>query len=150
MSKRFVVNEIHICPFERIRPGILKPNIKDYPTRVCVIDEEKQIAVDIKTGLKYDYVPTISNLYFLSQSYEKIHDDKRVAVFPLLLLGNDSFNLLNEAEDIKQKLANDYEFKDGNEVYGNEQYLEYIKQEKEIEAEVQESGKTKKLGKRKK
>ena len=90
-----------------------------------------------------------SNLYFLSQSYEKIQDDKRVAVFPLLLLGNDSFNLLNEAEDIKQKLANDYEFKDGNEVYGNEQYLEYIKQEKEIESEIQEKGFQKKIGKRK-
>lgn len=151
MGERFFVKEIYICPFDRVQPGKLKPNLKDYPTRICVIDDEKEVAIDVKTGLKYDYIKTTSHLYFLSQSYEKIKEDKRVAVLPLMLISDDSYDL-REVVKIINRLKRNENFQDGNEAYGNEQYLEYINQEKEIELEEQQysHSKQKKLGKRKK
>ena len=151
MGERFFVKEIYICPFDRVQPGKLKPNLKDYPTRICVIDDEKEVAIDVKTGLKYDYIKTTSHLYFLSQSYEKIKEDKRVAVLPLMLINDDSYDL-REVVKIINRLKRNENFQDGNEAYGNEQYLEYINQEKEIELEEQQysHSKQKKLGKRKK
>ena len=151
MGERFFIKEIYICPFDRVQPGKLKPNLKDYPTRICVIDDEKEIVIDIKTGLKYDYIKTTSHLYFLSQSYKKIKEDKRVAVFPLMLMSDDSYDL-REVVKIINRLKRNETFEDGNEVYGNEQYLEYINQEKEIEEEKYQNTrqKTKKIGKRKK
>lgn len=154
MGERFFIKEIHICPFDRTDIGKLKPNLVDYPTRFCVIDEEKKIAIDIKTRLKYDYIETVSQVHFLSQSYKKIVGDRRVAVFPYKNLNyNDDY--LIDAVDIVNQIKNNKEFQDGNDVYGNEQYLEYLKQEKEIEQEELidyqlERQTTKKIGKRKK
>lgn len=149
MNKRFFIREIHICPVYK-KGNSFRPDM-GYPTRNCIIDEEKEIAIDIKTRLKYDYIKTMSHLYFLSQASEKIKGDNRVAIFPyasILYTGYDQ----NDAREIIEKLKNNEEFQDGNEVYGNEQYLEYLKQEREIEQEKYQNNnpKTKKLGKRKK
>ena len=149
MNKRFFIKEIHICPVYKEGKNF-RPDM-EYPTRNCVIDEEKQIAIDIKTKLKYDYIETKSHLYFLSQASKKIKGDNRVAIFPyasILYTGYDQ----NEAIEIIEKLKNNEDFQDGNEVYGNEQYLEYLKQEREIEQEEYQNNhpKTKKIGKRKK
>ena len=146
MEERFIIAEMHICPVYKVGNNY-KPDM-EYPTRNCIIDNEKEIAIDIKTKLKYNYIITKSHLYFLSQSAQKIKGDNRVAIFPyasILYTGYDQ----NEAREIITKLKNNEEFQDGNEVYGNEQYLEYIKQEKEKDVE-QQLGKIKKIGKRKK
>lgn len=127
MEERFSVKEIYICPVERPSVGVLKPNL-EYPTRYCVIDEEKEIAIDIKTKLKYDYIRTMSHLYFISQSYEKIKGDKRVAIIPFKIMNDNNYDFV-EAVKIINKLKSGIEFQDGNEVYNNKQYLEYIKQE---------------------
>lgn len=127
MEDRFKIEEIHICPVLKIGNSF-KPNL-EYPTRYCVIDEEKEIAIDIETKLQYDYVKTISRLYFISQSYEKINGDRRVAIFPLAtLICGGKYRV--EGNFIIDQLKNGVEFQDGNEVFNNEQYLEYLNQEK--------------------
>ena len=145
MGERFFVREIHVCPFDRTDIGKLRPNLEEYPTRYCVIDKEKQIAIDIELKLKYDYIETISWLHFVNQSYEKIKEDKRVAVYPYKLINDNDFDLV-EAIKIINKLKKGYEYPDGNELYNNEKYLEYINEEKI----KKDNRKTKKLGKRKK
>lgn len=149
MEERFVIAEMHICPVYKVGNNY-KPDM-EYPTRNCVIDNEKEIAIDIKTKLKYDYIRTMSHLYFLSQSSQKIKGDNRVAIFPYASILYTGYNQ-KDAIEIIGKLKRNEEFKDGNEVYGNEQYLEYVKQELEIEQEVYQYNhpKTKKIGKRKK
>ena len=127
MEDRFKIEEIHICPVQKIGNSF-KPNL-EYPARLCVIDEEKEIAIDIETRLQYDYVKTISRLYFISQSYEKIKGDRRVAIFPLsTLILDEKYRV--EGNFIIDQLKNGVEFQDGNEVFNNEQYLEYLNQEK--------------------
>ena len=149
MEKRFRVSEMHICPVYRIGTNF-KPDL-EYPTRYCVIDNEREIAIDIKTKLKYDYVKTMSNLYFLSQSFEKIKGNNRVAIFPYANVNFDKYDIADVSIIIEQ-LKKDEQFQDGNEDYNNEQYLEYLKEEKLIELNQSTSNKekTKKLGKRKK
>ena len=124
MEDRFKLEEINICPIHKIQEKFLKPDT-NYPTRYCVIDEEKEIAVDIKTKLKYDYVKTISNLYFINKSYEKIKDNKRLAILPFATFFVDEKYRV-EGNFIIDQLKNGVEFQDGNEVFNNEQYLEYL------------------------
>lgn len=145
MGERFFVKQIHICPFDRTDLGKLSPKINEYPARYCIIDEEKQIAIDIELKLKYDYVETISWLNFINQSYEKIQDDKRVAVCPYRLMNDNDFDLV-EAIKIINNLKNGYEYPDGNETYNNQQYLEYIALEKAKEEKLR----IKKIGKKRK
>lgn len=130
MEERFLITEIHICPIYQ-KDGFYKPDL-EYPARYCVIDTENEIVVDIKTKLKYDYVQTMSRLYFVSQSFKKIKGDKRVAIFPLSEFTSKDYDI-KEAEKIIKALKNDKEFKDGNEVFNNKQYLEYLKQEQSLE-----------------
>ena len=130
MPERFLITEIHICPIYQI-DGFYKPDL-EYPIRYCVIDTENEVAIDIKTKLKYDYVQTMSRLYFVSQSFKKIKGDRRVAIFPLADFGSKEYNI-KEAEKIIKALKNNKEFKDGNDVFDNKQYLEYIKQEQLME-----------------
>lgn len=127
MEERFSIKEIYICPIHKIGEKFLKPDT-NYPTRYCVIDEENEIAVDIKTKLKYDYVKTISNLYFINKSYEKIKDDKRLAILPFATFFVDEEYFV-EGNFIIDQLKDGVEFQDGNEVFNNEQYLEYLNQE---------------------
>ena len=59
MQERFNVCEIHICPVYKEENGF-RPD-KAYPTRYCVIDKERQIAIDIKTKLNtFLHSPTYS------------------------------------------------------------------------------------------
>ena len=146
MQERFSICEIHICPVYK-KGNSFKPDM-EYPTRYCVIDKEKAIAIDIKTKLKYDYVETMSHLYFVSQSYQKIKGDNRVAMLPYASVLYNGYDAL-EATDIIKKLKNNIEFQDGNEVYDNKSYLEYLKQEAQKEIQKQKN-KTKIFGKRKK
>ncbi len=146
MNERFNICEIHICPVLKVGDSF-KPDL-EYPTRYCVIDNEKQIAIDIKTKLKYNYIQTMSHLYFISQSYKKIKGDNRVAILPYASLLYDGYDR-KESMNIIEQLKNNVEFQDGNEVYNNKAYLEYLKQEA-IKEEQNNKNKTKKFGKRKK
>ena len=146
MKERFFVKEVHICPVYK-KGNNFSPDM-EYPTRNCVIDEEKEIAIDIKTKLKYDYVKTMSRLYFLSQSYQKIKGDNRVAIFPYASILYTGYNV-KDAREIIERLKNNEEFQDGNEVYDNKSYLEFLKQEAINESE-NKNNKVKIFGKRKK
>ena len=130
MEERFKIAQIHICPVYQ-KEGFYKPDL-EYPLRYCVIDNENEIAIDIKTKLKYDYIKTMSRLYFVSQSYKKIKGNSRVAIFPLANFGPIEYDI-NEAEKIINELKNNKEFECGNEVFNNEEYLKYLKQEQQIE-----------------
>lgn len=146
MDERFNVCEIHICPVYKVGDSF-KPD-REYPTRYCVVDEEREIAIDIKTKLKYDYVKTMSHLYFISQSYKKIKGDNRVAILPYASLLSDGCDR-QEAISIIEQLKNNVEFQDGNEVYDNKSYLEYLKEETLKESQNNKN-KIKIFGKRKK
>ena len=127
MNKKFLIKEIHICPIYKDGNNF-KPDMK-YPTRNCVIDEEREIAIDIKTKLKYDYIKTMSRLYFMSQSYKKIKGDNRVAIFPYSSILSTGYTE-NEVNEIIEKLKNNEDFPNGNDVYNNEEYLQYLEEEK--------------------
>lgn len=146
MDERFNVCEIHICPVYKVGDSF-KPD-REYPTRYCVVDEEREIAIDIKTKLKYDYIQTMSHLYFISQSYKKIKGDNRVAILPYASLLSDGCDR-QEAISIIEQLKNNVEFQDGNEVYDNKSYLEYLKEETLKESQNNKN-KIKIFGKRKK
>ena len=146
MDERFNVCEIHICPVYKVGDSF-KPD-REYPTRYCVVDEEREIAIDIKTKLKYDYIQTMSHLYFISQSYKKIKGDNRVAILPYASLLSDGYDR-PEAISIIEQLKNNVEFQDGNEVYDNKSYLEYLKEETLKESQNNKN-KIKIFGKRKK
>ena len=146
MDERFNVCEIHICPVYKVGDSF-KPD-REYPTRYCVVDEEREIAIDIKTKLKYDYIQTMSHLYFISQSYKKIKGDNRVAILPYASLLSDGYDR-PEAISIIEPLKNNVEFQDGNEVYDNKSYLEYLKEETLKESQNNKN-KIKIFGKRKK
>ena len=146
MKERFSINEIHICPVYKIGDSF-KPDM-EYPTRYCVIDREQGIAIDIKTKLKYDYIETMSHLYFISQSYKRIKGENRVAILPYASVLYDDYDRV-EASNIINDLKNNVEFQNGNEVYDNKSYLEYLKQEVIKDAKNQKN-KTKKFIKRKK
>ena len=120
MDQRFDICEIHICPVYRVGDKF-RPD-REYPTRYCVIDKEKEIAIDIKTKLKYDYIQT------MSQSYKKIKGNNRVAILPYATFAYGNCDM-KEAKNIIEQLKNNIEFQDGNEVYDNKSYLEYLKQE---------------------
>ncbi|MBQ2946520.1 MAG: hypothetical protein IJE04_01540 [Bacilli bacterium] len=126
MDEKFIVTKIHICPVYKVGDSFT-PDM-EYPTRYCVIDEEKQIAIDIKTKLKYDYVKTVSHLYFSSQSNKKIKGDNRVAIFPYTSISYNGCDM-NESRKIIEQLKSNEKFQDGNEVYDNKSYLEFLKQE---------------------
>lgn len=146
MEERFIINQIHICPVYKIG-DIFRPDL-EYPARYCVIDKEQGIAIDIKTKLKYDYVETMSHIYFISQSYEKIKGENRVAIIPYASVLYNGYDSL-EASNIIKALKNNVEFEDGNKVYDNKSYLEYLKQEF-IKDTENEKNKRKKFTKRKK
>lgn len=146
MERRFKICQIHVCPVYRIGNDF-KPDM-EYPSRYCVIDNEKQIAIDIKTKLKYDYIQTVSHLYFMSQAAKKIKGNNRVAMFSYSSISYGKYNI-EEAKNIIEQLKNNVEFQDGNEVYDNKSYLEYLKQEALMETQKNEN-KVKKFPKRKK
>ena len=128
MNDRFKITEIRVCPFEIINDK-LSPNL-NYPFRKCVIDMEKNIAVDIELNIQYDYLPTMSDLYFLSSCRDKVKDNRRVAVFPVASILFDEKVFISASQIIK-KLMNNEELIDGNEYLCNEAYLEIVSKKEE-------------------
>ena len=127
INERFRITEMYICPFEK-ENNILIPDLS-YPMRICVIDKEKKIAVDIEHHLSYDYIETINGIYFNVESQNRIELGKRVAIFPTVLFGIDE-SLLKKCKSIILDLKNDKEFKNGNLVCDNDTYLMFIDMDK--------------------
>ena len=127
-NKRYDIYWVQICPFERVECGILKPNRDDYPYRLCVVDKEKEKAVDIYTMHEYDYVQ-ISSIYFMHEEAKKIELGKRYAIkklpsFMFPVTDEESKLALN----IIRKMESGYGFIDGN-IFSNEDYLKIVKNE---------------------
>ena len=132
MNSKYGVNKMHICTLDEVGNGYIKPNLNEYPeTRLCVVDSDKGIVVDVLHQLQYDYIETINRLYLINKLRSKIKDNKRIAIFPYKLIcmsREESYKV----EDIINKLKNGYKFCDGNDVYNNEEYLNELKKEKRI------------------
>lgn len=133
MDERFEISELSICTF-KIEKGIIQPELNKYPRRLCVIDKQRRIVVDVKHKLEYDYIETVSGIYFINKSSEKIKENKRAAIFPCIMFLNDTDiedrKDLISAKEIIQKLSLGKKYEDGNLVFNNEQYLEKIEQDK--------------------
>ena len=129
---RFTTAYLRICEFNKY-DGVVSPIEDDdkFPMRLCVIDTDQSIAVDVKTKLKYDYFETTeSKIYFLCNVKGKIHPEKRYGVFPVT-----AYNLDVEqtalVEQIINGLKNGEEYKDGNDIFpGEETYTKYLESEK--------------------
>ena len=133
MNQRFTVTDVFICPIHYKGNDSFEPDF-DYPKRRCVVDRERGIVVDVKTKLKYDYIETMSFIYFLNESHKKIKNDKRVGIYALQKISPITDNL-KEIEEIITRLKNGEDFVDGNDVLDNKQYLESIKEEYKITAQ---------------
>ncbi len=134
MSKEYQVNQVNICPFKIMERGF-KPLLNEYPTaRLCVIDKEQGIAIDVNHELKYDFLESSSMLYLLNGASKKIKENKRVAVNSIV-----NFGLSNEeqakVDNVIKKLEIGYEFEDGNDVLSNEEYLKKIEEDNQISKE---------------
>lgn len=146
MKDKYTINEINICTFRFNKQGRISPNLNEYPqARLCVIDTENKIAIDVIHRLKYDYIETLSRLYFMNEASKKIKENKRAAIFPYSLIHIDRSDM-KKAKKIINELENGYSFCDGNEVYNNEEYLELLEKENHKKAKILE---VKKLIKRK-
>lgn len=140
MKEKYSVNEVNICTFDTYENGLIRPNLNKYPVRrLCVIDNERKIAIDVMHELKYDFLDTFNQDYFINGSSKKIKPNRRAALFPLLYFSTD-LDSLKRVRNIIQKLESGYEFKDGNEVLSNEKYLEIVNQENDKKDERSKAG----------
>ena len=145
-EKKIRMARLHICCFENFDDKRLKYDLEKFPDRLCVIDEDKDIVVDVETRHQYTYVRTISMLYFLNElERKKISVGKRVGCFEYdsLSLGILSSDDLKECKEIINLLKQGFVFPDGNEELSNEEYLELINRSK-IEEEPKKRCKTRK------
>lgn len=127
-DNKYSICWLQICPFDRLEGGILKPNRDDYPYRLCVLDRESSIAIDVKDEVSYEYIRT-STVYFLNQESKKIEKDKRYAIMEinLYMKGIEKEDYIR-ANGIINKLNAGKEFIDGNSI-SNEEYLKNINNE---------------------
>ena len=116
IMKKYDICWLQICPFDRLEGGILKPNRDDYPYRLCVLDRESSIAIDVKDEVSYEYIRT-STVYFLNQESKKIEKDKRYAIMELniYMKGIEKEDYIR-ANGIINKLNAGKEFIDGNSI----------------------------------
>lgn len=143
MNERFFITQIRICTFTRTGEKTILPNY-EYPERICVVDNESKVAIDILDEIQYDYIETINMRHFKNKSNERIKDNKRAAIFPVRLLSIDD-EYLKKAVKIVKKIQSGYRFLDGNAVYNNDEYLQHIQiQQEQLEKKASKQ-KTKKL-----
>lgn len=151
MNDKYKIAEVQICTFECVAPGAIRPKLNEYPiARLCVIDTEKNIAIDVKHGCKYDFLESSSMISFMNGAHKKIKENKRAAFSPHVFLGFDSKEDREKTQGIIIKLENGYEFLDGNDLFTNEEYLELVNKERQESLKlVSKSSKQKKIGRKK-
>ena len=116
MPDKYVIKDVNICTFSFDQNGNIKPNLNDYPIiRTCVIDTEKNIAIDINHELEYDYIETHSRLYFINGASKKIIENKRAAIFSYYIMSLDK-KVEDKAKSIIKRLEKGTKFPDGNDV----------------------------------
>ena len=129
MENRYDTFEFYICTFKIKENGVV-PNITDYPyRRLCVVDNKRKKVIDIEHELEYDYIETMSQLYFINESSKKIKENKRAAIFPVIVLSL-KLDQRKKVSSIINKIENGYQFPDGNDVLSNQEYLNSFKKEK--------------------
>ena len=151
MPEKYQIKDVNICTFSFDKEGSIKPNLNEYPyIRTCLIDTEKNIAIDINHEVEYDYLQTQSRLYFINGASEKIKENKRAAIFSYYVVSVDP-EVEKKAKDIVKKIEKGVKFPDGNDVLSNEDYLIRVGiEEEEAERKKRNPEKPKTLFKRKK
>lgn len=133
MREKYELCELQICPFEHLNINnisYLKPMRNDeYPYRLCILDRNNSIAIDINTLHQYDYIE-MSTIHFYGMGYKKIKNKNRYAILKLTAgtmceVDND---ILVKAREIRTYLEQGKEFENGNTI-DNESYLDLINNE---------------------
>ena len=126
MEERFEIIESNITNFIIIEEGVVKFDLA-YPKRVCVLDREREIVVDINHKLEYDYIRFSPNNQLMKASYNKIKQNQRAAIYDIkkYLSGEEQ----KKANEIIEYLKSGGEYTNGNLVLNNEQYLERIEKD---------------------
>lgn len=127
------IARIHICTIEKADGNNIKLDLQNYPERLCVIDEENSIVIDVETKHQYPYIRTVNRLYFASEDdVARIKYGKRNAYFDYsnFLMLDFSLSELNRCKEIIEQLKQGVVFIDGNEALTNEEYLNMIKNSK--------------------
>lgn len=125
------VGQVCICPINCLDRGYIIHK-GEYDYRWCIIDNNNNYAIDIEHELKYNYIKTMNGIYFVDESQKLIEDGKRVAIFPVNNLEIPK-NILIKSKKIINLLDQGVEFKNGNDVYNNDDYLEKIKEFKYVQ-----------------
>ena len=126
MDNRFEVVEIKITNFIILEDGLVKFDLT-YPDRVCILDNEREIVVDIDHKLEYDYIKISPNNQLLKSSYNKIKQNKRAAIHSVPKYLNSTEQ--KKVNEIIEYLKEGGQYTNGNLVLNNEQYLERIAKE---------------------
>ena len=131
-EERYSINRVLLCTFDKSSEKLIKINSEYYPMRWCVIDKECNKAIDIKMGLQYDYIPTISGLHLVSRAAELIQENKRAAIHPIVTLNYED-GILEQGKEIIEALKWGFVFPDGNEMLNETEYFEELELEKAVE-----------------
>lgn len=135
-NKKIRMAKMHICPFEKYDETRLKFDLEKYKERLCVIDENKDIVIDVENRHQYTYVRTVSMLYFLNEiELKKVEVGKRVACFEYnsICLSDLSSDDLKKCKEVIELLKQGFIFPEGNKQLTNEEYLELITNKKKEE-----------------
>ena len=131
-NDNYKIVKIHICNFEK-KDDLWKVNLNEFPERLCIIDNNNDIAIDVETKHQYTYIRTMSMMYFLNEmEVKKLKIGKRLACFEysLLLLSTLSSEEITQCQEIIEALKQGFKYPDGNDMLTNEQYLELINKDK--------------------
>ena len=135
-DKRYSINRVLLCTFDKSLEGLIKINSEYYPERWCVIDTEANKAIDIKMGLQYDFIPTLSGLHLASKAASLIKENKRAAIHDMIPFSYDD-GILEQGNEIIEKLKSGYVYPDGNEALNETEYFEALELEKAQEEKNQ-------------
>ena len=126
----YEIMKMYICSFER-NNGILSFDISKYPERLCVCDKNNKVVIDVETLHQYPYINALNRQTFYDIGDVKtIGSSNRVGCIEYATIPYElETESLEMCINIIEQLKNDVEFQDGNEVYDNKAYLEYLKEE---------------------
>lgn len=128
-NENYKIVKMHICKFERTEKG-LALNLNKYPERLCVLDKNRKVAVDVNTCFEYPYVKVMNMTYIVNDGI-KVNDQKRYACIEYgSLLGPDvKKEELLLCKEILNLLKQGVTFPDGNKELTNQEYMEMLKEE---------------------
>lgn len=127
--KNYEICMLNISSFKENKNGTLETRLNDFPYRLCVLDKNKKIAVDVKLSLQYKYIESSLIYFSLEIKNLKGQFDKRFAMYkePLKIVSDEDIML---ALNVRNRMINKENFRDGNEI-SNEEYFEMLKNEED-------------------